>query len=99
MDTAPYDKVAAVVSVPGISPALPPFISSFGGFFGFHPTAQVTFVAQMVKNLPVMQRTQVQFLGSEDPLEKKWQPSPVFLPGASHGFCPVGSQSQTQLSD
>ena len=27
-------------------------------------------VAQLVKNLPVMQETLVQFLGQEDPLEK-----------------------------
>ena len=24
--------------------------------------------------------------GQEDPLEKKWQPTPVFLPGESHGW-------------
>ena len=24
-------------------------------------------------------------LGSEDPLEKEWQPTPAFLPGESHG--------------
>ena len=28
---------------------------------------------------------QVQSLGWQDPLEKKWQPTPVFLPGKSHG--------------
>ena len=28
-------------------------------------------MAQIVKNLPAMQKTQVQFLGGEDPLEKK----------------------------
>ena len=28
-------------------------------------------MAQMVKNLPVMQETQVQSLGQEDPLEKR----------------------------
>ena len=28
-------------------------------------------IAQLVKNLPVMQETQVQFLGWEDPLEKE----------------------------
>ena len=28
-------------------------------------------MAQMVKNLPAMQETQVQFLGWEDPLEKE----------------------------
>ena len=32
-----------------------------------------------------MQETQVQFLGLEDPLKKKWQPAPVFLPGKTHG--------------
>ena len=30
-----------------------------------------SLVAQMVKHLPVMQETQVQFLGQEDPLEKE----------------------------
>ena len=30
-----------------------------------------SFVAQMVKNLPVTQETQVQSLGWEDPLEKE----------------------------
>ena len=29
-----------------------------------------SLVAQMVKNLPAMQETPVQFLGQEDPLEK-----------------------------
>ena len=31
----------------------------------------VFLVAQMVKNLPEMQETQVQLLGQEDPLEKE----------------------------
>ena len=31
---------------------------------------QASPVAQMVKNLPAMLETQVQFLGQEDPLEK-----------------------------
>ena len=30
-----------------------------------------SLVAQLVKNLPVMQKTWVQFLGQEDPLEKE----------------------------
>ena len=42
-------------------------------------------VAQMVKNLPAMQETQHQSLGQEDPLEKGWQPTPVFLPRGSYG--------------
>ena len=29
--------------------------------------------------------TRVQSLGEEDPLEKEWQPTPVSLPGKSHG--------------
>ena len=39
----------------------------------------------MVKNLPAMQEIWVQPLGWEDPLEKEWLPTPVFLPGESHG--------------
>ena len=47
----------------------------------------VTFlVAQMVKHLPTMQETWVQSLGWEDPLEEKMQPTPVLLPGKSHGL-------------
>ena len=30
-----------------------------------------SLMAQQVKNLPVMQKTQVWFLGQEDPLEKE----------------------------
>ena len=40
---------------------------------------------QLVKNLPAVQETWVQFLDQEDPLEKGMQPTPVFLPGEFHG--------------
>ena len=33
----------------------------------------------MVKNLPAEQEIQVQSLGWENPLEKEWQLTPVFL--------------------
>ena len=39
----------------------------------------------VVKNLPAMQKMRVQSLGGKHPLKKKWQPTPVFLPGKSHG--------------
>ena len=45
-------------------------------------------VAQLVKNLPVMRETQVQSLNpwvGKIPWRRKWQPTPVFLPGESHG--------------
>ena len=48
-------------------------------------------VAQLVKNPPAMQKMQkmqVQSLGWKDPLEREmeyWKPTPVFLPGKSHG--------------
>ena len=32
---------------------------------------RASLIAQLVKNLPAMQETQVQFLGGEDPLEKE----------------------------
>ena len=38
----------------------------------------------MVKNLSPMQETQVRSLGWEGHLERKWQPTPGFLPGESH---------------
>ena len=41
-----------------------PTFSSYLGFLG------ASLVAQLVKNLPAMQKTPVQFLGWEDPLEK-----------------------------
>ena len=42
-------------------------------------------IAQMIKNLPVMQEIRVRFLGQEDTLEKGMAPCPVLLPGESHG--------------
>ena len=45
-------------------------------------------MAQWVKNPHATQKTQemwVRFLGQQDPLGEKRQPTPVFLPGESHG--------------
>ena len=42
-------------------------------------------VAQTVKPLPAMWETQARFLGQEDPRRRKWQPTPLLLPGKSHG--------------
>ena len=58
-------------------------------------------IVQLVKNLPKMQKTWVQFLGQEDPLEKEMAPTPVLLPGESYGkrnlsgYSPWGCKSQT----
>ena len=38
-----------------------------------------------LKKLPAMEGTQFQSLGREDPLGKEMAPTPVFLPGKSHG--------------
>ena len=40
-----------------------------------------SLVVQMVKNLPAMQET----LGQKIVWRRKWLPTPVFLPGESHG--------------
>ena len=40
---------------------------------------RASLVVQTVKNLPVMQETQVWWLGRENPLEKEWLLTPVFL--------------------
>ena len=64
-----------------------------------------SLVAQLVKNLPAMQETRVHFLGREDPLKRRRQSTPVFLPEESHGqrslagYSPWGHNSRTRLSD
>ena len=44
-----------------------------------------SLVAQMVKNLPALQETQIQPLGQKDPPEKGMAPVLVLLPGEYHG--------------
>ena len=39
----------------------------------------------MVKNLPAKAGDLSLILGGKDPLEKEMEPTPVFLPGKSHG--------------
>ena len=44
-----------------------------------------SLVAQMVKNLPAVQETRDRSPRWEDPLGNSMAPTPVFLPGESHG--------------
>ena len=75
--TPTFSMVAAPIYIP---------ISSAGGFLFLHfpnnthyylfynstiLVDRASLVAQLVKNLPAMQETWVQFLGWEDPLEKE----------------------------
>ena len=54
----------------------------------------LSLVAQMVKNLPAMQETWVQFLGRKIPWRRERLPILVFLPGEFQGqrslggYCP-----------
>ena len=41
-------------------------------------------LVQTVKNLPAMQETRLPWVG-KIPWRREWQPTPVFLPGESHG--------------
>ena len=54
-------------------------------FFGSLFVSWASLIAQMVKILPALQDTWVQSLGQEYPWRKECQPTPVFLPGKSHG--------------
>ena len=70
-----------------------------------------SLAAQLIKNShakqesAAMQETRVQFLDQEHPWRRKWQPTPVFLPGKSHGqrslvgYSPCNCKSQTWLSN
>ena len=44
-----------------------------------------SLVAQLVKNLHAVQETQVRSLSWEDLWRRKWQPTPVVLPGELPG--------------
>ena len=56
-------------------------------------------VAQTVKNLPAMRRPGFHSWVGKIPLRRAWQPTPVFLPGESHGqrslagYSPWGRES------
>ena len=59
---------------------LPQLLISFIMFLGM-----ASLVAQRLKRLLGMRETQVRSLGREDPWRRKWQSTPVLLPGESHG--------------
>ena len=44
-----------------------------------------SLVAQMVKNLPAVRRPGFDPWVGKIPWRRKWQPTPIFLPGKSHG--------------
>ena len=60
--------------------------------------------ASLIAHLPAMQETRARFLDRKNPLRRKWQPTPVFLPGESHrqrsltGYSPWDGKRRTQLS-
>ena len=62
-------------------------------------------MAQTVKHLSTKWETRVPSLGWEDPLEKEMAPTPVLLPGKSHGWrslvgaVPGVVKSRTRLSN
>ena len=47
-----------------------------------------SFIAQLLKSLPAMQETQVQFLGGKDPLEKEMAPHSSIL------ACPMDREAR-----
>ena len=51
-------------------------------------------MAQVVKNLPAMQETQYNTWRGKIPWRRKWQPTPVFLPGKFHGQRSLEGYSQ-----
>ena len=61
-----------------------------------------SLVAQMVKNLPAMWETWVEFVGWEDPLEEGLPPTPWRIPMDRGAWRPIVNgvaKSWTQLSD
>ena len=56
------------------------------GVFPMGSVHGASLVAPTVKNLSVIQKTQVQSWVGKTPWRKAWQPTPVFLPGEFHGW-------------
>ena len=54
-----------------------------------------SLMAQRVKHLPAMLETQFDPLFGKIPWRRKWQPTPVFLPGESHGLRSPGRLQST----
>ena len=55
------------------------------GIYKYLYKLRASLITQLVRNLPEMQETWVQFLGQEDPLEKEMATHSSILPGESHG--------------
>ena len=55
------------------------------GFEIFTLGPGASLIAQSVKNLPAMQETWFDSWVWKIPWRRKWQPTPAFLPGESHG--------------
>ena len=49
------------------------------------PPSVASLVAQMVKRLPAMRKTEFDPWVRKIPWKRKWQPTPVLLPGKFHG--------------
>jgi len=72
----------------------------FSCIFGFPSTvALVSLVAQTIKNPPAMQEIWVWSLDGKIPWKRKWQPTPVFLPGEFHGQWSLAGYSPRDHSE
>ena len=58
-----------------------------------------SIVAQLVKNLPVMQETWVRSLGWEDPLEKGKATHSIFWPGEFHGLYSPWGHKESDMTE
>ena len=69
------------------------------------PVSWASLVAQMVKNLLQCSRARFDPQVTKIPWRRKWEPTPVFMPGKSYGprslwaTVPGVTKSRTQLSD
>ena len=54
------------------------WVTQYSVFYG------ISLVAQMVKNLPEVQKTQIRCWVRKIPWRKEWRATPVFLPGEFH---------------
>ena len=74
-----------ITSAPGVFVRIKP-VNTYQMIRTVLDIVRASLVVQLVKSLPAMWETWVWSLSWENPWRRKWQPTPLFLPGKSHGW-------------
>ena len=69
------------------------------GIYKYLYKVRASLIAQLVKYLPAMQETRFNSWVKKIPWRRKWEPTPAFLPGESHGQRSLAGYSPRGLKE